>query len=160
MEAFEYFLKPGYIVVHHAPSLVYFVMGSGVVVSMWDPEMKMAGMCHFRYPAIPENTPPTARYGNVAVPKTLKMLLESGARKERLIARIYGGADRNSENMGRKNLEAAMDLLKNLGLAPDLRHTGGSSGWKVVYNVQTDEGVAMKVDRIRNSDWFPYVEER
>lgn len=156
----EYFLKPGYIVVHQVPAVVYFVVGSAVAVTLWDRKLGIGGLCNFQYPSPPTGAKPTARFGAVALPKLLQMLVDAGVVKDKLVAMVFGGASRPENDMGARNLNAAGAWLKKAGIPYTEKSVGGSKGRKIMYNVANNEAVVMESPRIRQSDWYPYVEDR
>lgn len=156
----EYLLKPGHIIVYHVPAVVYLVLGSCVAVSLWDRNLCLGGVCHYQYPAPEKGTSPTARFGRVALPKLLALMVEAGAQLPAMEAQIFGGADRPGNETGARNLEVATNWLRQKGIRVVSADTGGEKGRKVVYQTQTNEAVVYKATSIRSSDWYPYLDER
>lgn len=156
----EYLLKPGYIVLYQEPAVVYIVLGSCVAVSLFDTRLNFGGLCHFQFPEPESDTPPTARFGSLAIPKLYRMMLEAGAQKDSIQAQVFGGADKPGCDVGAKNAELACSWLEKTGIRIVSQDVGGEKGRKIMFNVAINEAVVHKATRIRNSDWFPYREER
>ena len=159
----EYYLKPGYIFVPEQPTTISTVLGSSVAVSLYDRKRKIGGMNHFLFPytMVPEKT--TARYGNVAIQTLIKMMSFAGAPSPGLEAQIFGGSfdPRQCEkDIGHENLTTAKQILMRYKIKIISQDTGGELGRKIVFNTHTSEIVVLRVDRLRESDWFPYEGDR
>ncbi len=155
----EYFLLPGYIFLSWEPYLISTVVGSSVVVALWDSESKRGGMSNFLYPFREKSEGGTAIYGNVAVPYMIKMFLEEGAKEKNLQSQIFGGAAAElfeSETVAHENIEIARKVLKRNGIKVISEDVGGRLGRKIVYNTFQNEALIYKVSTLRSSDWYPY----
>jgi len=160
---FEYLLLPGYIFLNAEPSLISTVLGSNVVVSLWDKNKKRGGMANYLYPRNGADEPPTARYGNVAIRHLAKMLEREGAKRKDLKAQIFGGAateDLECVNIARKNVDMARKTMTELKIDVVSEDTGGRMGRKIVYNTEKNEAIVYKVSNLRAGDWYPYVNDR
>ena len=62
LKLYEYYLKPGYIYLNREPSVISTVVGSCVMVSLWDCGQKYGGAVHYQYPFIGDKREATARY--------------------------------------------------------------------------------------------------
>ncbi|MCG8615681.1 MAG: chemotaxis protein CheD [Desulfobacterales bacterium] len=159
----DYFLKPGYIYLPEKPTVISTVLGSSVSVSLYDKRLKTGGMNHFLFPRVGTRDQTTAVYGNIAVPVLIRMMMENGSRRSHLEAQIFGGAhneDLSSIDVGGDNFRTARQILAKKGIKIVSEDVGGSKGRKVVFNTMTYEIGILKVDRLRESDWFPYEGDR
>ncbi|MCU0578436.1 MAG: chemotaxis protein CheD [Desulfobacterota bacterium] len=156
----EYFLKPGYIYLSREPAVIYCVLGSCVAVCLWDRRQRIGGMNHFQYPQIPDRTQATARYGNVATLALVRLLLAEGTDRGTLEGQIFGGGSRGpgspEAEIGRQNVSTAKEVLARQGIAVTSEDVGGTRGRKLIYNTETNEAVVLKVERLREEDWYPY----
>jgi chemotaxis protein CheD len=155
----EYFLKPGFIILSPEPSLIYTVLGSAVTVSLWDQKNRYGGAAHFIYPKTSRPHEATARYGNVAVLTLIKLLVSHGSDKAFLEAQVFGGGDPNplaADTLGDQNVMMAKTVLLRQDIPITSEDVGGAKGRKLVYKSDTNEAVVLKVDRLRQADWFPY----
>ena len=159
----DYFLKPGFIYLPAKPTAISTVLGSSVAVSLWDRSLKIGGMNHFLYPYADTKEKATAQYGNIAIVTLIRMMKSNGADLSKMQAQIFGGAfnpEESNRNVGRENFKAARDILNGYRIKIISEDIGGELGRKVVFNTATCEIVILKVDRLRNSDWYPYRSER
>ncbi|MCX8065353.1 MAG: chemotaxis protein CheD [Candidatus Hydrogenedentes bacterium] len=160
----EFFLEPGYIYFSKSPLNLYAVLGSCVAVCIWDKNLKIGGMCHFLYPRVPSKEKRTSKYGDVAVLGLIKMMENSGAKRESMLAQIVGGASppfiKNDNNsLGKENAEVARSILNKKGITIASEDTGGSMGRKIVFNTYTGHLMVLKVYKIRKDDWILHSTE-
>jgi chemotaxis protein CheD len=159
----EYFLKPGYIYLPDRPTTISTVLGSSVAVTLYDKRKKTGGMNHFCFPRTQPGEKSTARYGNIAVLTLIKMMEANGSKMSAIEAQIFGGAFNSKyskRDAGRENLNIARRILNSKKIKIVSEDIGGELGRKIVFNTATYEIVTMKVDRLRESDWFPYDGDR
>ncbi len=161
----EYFLNSGYIYVPQAPTLISTVLGSCVSVCLWDRRLEYGGMNHFLYPSTRNPRQATARYGNVATGVLIRLFVEEGSRKEDLEAQIFGGAfaldgSPKVQEVSEQNVAVAKDILRKNGISVVSEDTGGVKGRKLVFNTLANEVAVIRVERLRESDWYPYEGSR
>ncbi len=160
--AANYFLKPGYIFIAQKPTVISAVLGSAVSVCIHDRKRKVGGMTHFRFPVIRKKRRATAKYGNVAIPTLIRMLVDDGSELENLEAQLLGGAYNRSvspADIGRDNITVARRVLARKKVKVASEDTGGEKGRKVVYNTDANEVAVLKVSKLREEDWYPYKSE-
>ncbi len=121
--------------------LVAYGLGSCVAVCLYDPVAQIGGMLHAMLPTAPNGRPvgnPT-KFVDQGVPLLLESLLELGARRIRLIAKLCGGAQMvGSEssktlNIGRLNVQAVEAALEAARLKIHAQSTGGRCGRTVKF---------------------------
>jgi chemotaxis protein CheD len=159
----NYFLGPGYVFLGVEPAVISTVLGSCVSVCIYDRKRKKGGMNRYRYPFVGDKRKSTAVYGNAAVVALIRMMVEDGSQKKNLEAQIIGGAhnpDYCKKDIGRENIRIAKQILTKEGITLTSEDTGGNKGRKVIFNSCTNELAVFKVDRLRQSDWYPYEGER
>ncbi len=155
----DYFLKPGFIYLPGRPTTISTVLGSSVAVSLYDKSLKLGGMNHFRFPYIEGREKTTALYGNIAVLTLIRMMAANGSSISNLEAQIFGGAlnsEYSERDIGQDNLKTAKQILSRKRIKIISEDIGGELGRKIVFNTGTYEIVILKVDRLRESDWYPY----
>ncbi|MFH2091947.1 MAG: chemotaxis protein CheD [Pseudomonadota bacterium] len=158
----HYFLQPGYILVPDQAVSISTVIGSGVSICIFDRKKHMGGMNHFQYPYMATKGKTTALYGNVSTIALLKMMLARDSSIKHLEAQIYGGAyypEKSNQDIGRDNIEMAIKILSKNKIAITSQDVGGERGRKVVFNTGSNDIAVLKVDRLRDMDWYPYQEE-
>ena len=164
----HYFLKPGFIIVPKQAVTISAVTGSGVSVCIFDKKKWIGGMNHFQLPFMATEGKTTAIYGNVATVTLIKMMLPRTLTSDanshnrvnkHLEAQIFGGAynkKRSDQDIGKQNIEIARKILSKYKIAIISEDTGGEKGRKIVFNISTNEAAVLKVDNLRNVDWYPY----
>jgi chemotaxis protein CheD len=159
----SYFLKPGYILVPETPTIISTVLGSCVAVCLYDRNRKTGGMNHFPLPSTRKPEEATARFGNVATLTLVGMMLENGSRVQDLEAQIFGGAfhaGAGPTSIGKENVKVARMVLARKRIPIVSEDVGGEKGRKIVYDTGSNEVVVIRVDKIRQGDWYPYSAQR
>lgn len=102
------------------------LLGSCVAACIRDPIAGVGGMNHFLLPGgtLGGNDRAVQRHGVHAMELLVNDLLKHGARRDRLEAKLFGGARMidGLTDVGRQNAEFAVKFLENEGI----RHVGGS----------------------------------
>lgn len=139
------YLHPGRFYVSSEPAAVTTILGSCVAVCLWDPVLRVGGINHYLLPYWAGGAAASFRYGNVAVQCLFENLLTVGCVKERLVAKLFGGAcvirafKEGESHLGMKNVEVARRLLGEAGIQVVGEDVGGRHGRKLIF--QTDDGV-------------------
>lgn len=122
-------------------------LGSCVGVILYHPLKKMAGLAHIMLPdssLARSETVHKAKYADTAIESLIQMLSIAGADKNRLKAKIAGGAEMfkfttKSEVMriGPRNVEAVKNELKRFSIPLIAEDVGGSSGRTIEFIPET-----------------------
>ncbi|MBP2232018.1 chemotaxis protein CheD [Azospirillum agricola] len=113
--------------------IVTTTLGSCVAACLYDPVAGIGGMNHFLLPDAGLDTLSLAsRYGSAAMEQLINRLLSATARRERLRAKIFGGANVNlmtlpGSNIGERNVEFVMEYLATEGIPTLSWDVGGST---------------------------------
>jgi len=115
-------------------------LGSCIGIALLDPQARVAGLAHVLLPDPPpgrDGSP--GRYASTAVPALLSELLAAGAARERVVAKMAGGASmfRGLSTgavgaVGERNADAVRRALDHLGIPLVGEDVGGSWG-RTVY---------------------------
>ena len=87
------------------------------------------------------------------------MVLARGSGKKHLEAQIFGGAyspRKTNKDIGNENIEIARKARLKNEISIISEDVGGEKGRKIVFNTSTNEVAVLKVDSLRNMDWYPY----
>lgn len=123
-------------------------LGSCIGLTLYDPVAKVGGMVHYMLPDSTQvrNNGNIAKFADTGIDELLKRVLAAGASKQRLVAKIAGGArmfevSGLSEvgNIGARNAEAAKTILKQKGIRLVAEDTGLNYGRTVELNCETGE---------------------
>lgn len=112
------------------------ILGSCVAACLRDPTAGVGGMNHFLLPGTGGTGGGDAtRYGVHLMELLINGLLKQGARRDRLEAKIFGGAKTiaSFSNVGEQNAIFAMQFLKDEGIRVVGSSTGGDQGRKVEF---------------------------
>jgi chemotaxis protein CheD len=143
---------PGEYYVTGADELIATTLGSCVAACMRDPEASVGGMNHFLLPqergASESDVGLATRYGSYAMESLINDLLKSGARRERLEIKVFGGGHMLScqADVGARNIRFIRDFLQVENLQAVASDLGDSFPRKLAYSPRT--GVA-RVKRLR-----------
>ncbi len=129
-------------------SIITLGLGSCVGAVLYDPTTKICGMVHVMLPDSSTigvgNNP--AKFADTGIDELLKEVIKKGAKRERLVAKIAGGAQMFSVNknspmlrVGERNVEAVKKKLKELGIRIIAEDTGDSYGRTVIFYPETGE---------------------
>ncbi len=112
-------------------------LGSCVGIVLYDPVRRIAGMVHIMLPDSTKilNNENKAKFADTGIDLLIKRMLEIGADRRLLIAKIAGGAQmfafsNNSDMMriGERNVEATKIKLAELGISIRAEDTGANYG--------------------------------
>lgn len=136
-------IQPGeYYVVDHTSEGIATVLGSCVAVCMMDLERKIGGMNHFMLPGDFRNdevfASKSGRYGMFAMEKLINEMMKVGARRDKLQAKIFGGAHvlnfrKSDGNIPEANLNFVRTFLEYEEIEVLASDIGGNVGRKVIF---------------------------
>ncbi|OJU01904.1 chemotaxis protein CheD [Metarhizobium album] len=114
------------------------ILGSCVAACLRDPVAGVGGMNHFLLPGSASAMSAggdATRYGVHLMELLINGLLKKGARRDRLEAKIFGGAKTIAtfSNVGDQNAAFAMQFLRDEGISVVGSSTGGEYGRKLEY---------------------------
>jgi len=118
-------------------------LGSCVAVIIYDPLLKMGGIVHALLPKAPDNCESPEKYADSGTRKLVKELLAKGATKERLVAKMVGGAQMFSNlnlsisDIGKHNIEEVKKTLRELGIRLAAESIEGNRGRSAYLDAQT-----------------------
>jgi len=130
---------PGQFIITSVPTLISTVLGSCVSVCLWDKESKFGGMNHYLLPGTTEDLGGEMNRGYTSVQTLIRSLLNRQVKLENLEAKVFGGCNslyinHDSFKVGKRNVEMAMEVLKNYRIPITAQHVGGGHGRKIVFN--------------------------
>ena len=142
----RHYLIPGKIFTAAQPFAISTIVGSSLALCLWDSEHGVGGANHFMLPEGPEEDETATRYANVANPALLRRMLELGADRKTLEAKIFGGSQppvtfgKTGESLGDRNVKVVSSFLHMNGIRITQSEVGGTHGRKLVFH--TDDGRA------------------
>lgn len=128
--------------------LITLGLGSCVGIALYDPVVKVAGLAHAMLPDSKEikNNSNAAKFVDLATIKLTKNMIALGARQQRIVAKLAGGAQmfafgsiKQSMRIGDRNVEASEYILKRLGIRLIKKDVGKNFGRTIELNADTGE---------------------
>lgn len=128
-------------------------VGSCVAICLYDPVAKIAGMAHVMLPqnnTRDEIPKPEGKFVDVAIKVLLEKLTASGAKQNRLKAKMAGGAsvfqtesNKNVFNIGMRNVDAIRTILGEKKIPIISEDVGAKGGRWVIFDA-TSETMTIK----------------
>lgn len=122
-------------------------LGSGIVVCLYDEGNRAGGMVYTLFPDSGADMKLLAeeglKYVDTALERLADEVVQSGAEREKLWAKVVGGAQifrfangREQENIGRQNVAAARTWLKEHQIPIKAEDTGNNFGRTVRFQIE------------------------
>ncbi|RLF16196.1 MAG: hypothetical protein DRJ66_03390, partial [Thermoprotei archaeon] len=133
-----------YAVARSPSSLATWALGSCVGIILYDPIRKLGSLSHCM---LPEPRSPNnmndCKYVSVAVTDMISALMKYGSSPFSLRAAVIGGANifgfNKTFDVGKRNVQKAIETLRAKGIQIDVMDTGGNRGRNVVFLISTGE---------------------
>ena len=138
------YLYPATLVAEKTQQIIHTILGSCVSVCLFDPVQKIGGINHYMLPYWNGDGLASPKFGNIAIIRLTEKMINLGSKKERLIAKVFGGGavidtSHPTFNIGEKNILIAFDILEELRIPIVSQSTGGKFGRKIIFNTSTGE---------------------
>lgn len=124
----------GCVVTDDETLVIATTLGSCIAACIYDEQAGIGGMNHFLLPdAKHDKVSDSARYGSAAMEQLINRLLKETRRRDRLRAKVFGGANVNTGNalrgstIGQRNVEFVMDYLAAEGIPTVSWDVGGNA---------------------------------
>lgn len=124
-------------------------LGSCVGIALRDPVLQIGGLVHIMLPdstAMRTNNSVLEKFADTGIDELVKQLVAMGANRNRLVAKIAGGAtmfqvqSRNDMmKIGERNVEATIKKLDSLNIKILAQDTGANYGRTVTFFPETGE---------------------
>lgn len=138
------YVHPGQTAASAQGATITTILGSCVAVCLFDPVARVGGLNHFLLPRAPLGAP-SARFGDIAVPRLIESVCALGALPSRLEAKIIGGAcvldayRGGPSHIGRSNVRAALEALIETRIVVVTMEVGGDRARRVVFRPGTGD---------------------
>jgi chemotaxis protein CheD len=143
--------------VGHAPMrIMTMALGSCLGIVLHDPETRIGALAHAMHPRRErvKNNMNRSKFVDTVIPLLLERMLQWGARREKIVAKIFGGARmfdgftgcRGVLQIGDENIVAAREVLRELGIPLVAECVGGRTGRTIVLNVADGSVLVRCVD--------------
>jgi len=141
-EPLKHFLLPGALKVSRKPMEITTLLGSCVSICIWDTKLKIGGINHYMMPFWNGAGLASPKFGNIAIDKLIRNLVNLGSNPSDMVAKVFGGAAvlNSSEcifNIGERNINIQNDLLRSANINVIAKSLGGDRGRKLIFNTET-----------------------
>ena len=144
-----------------APGIITTIgLGSCVGVTLYDPINKVGGMLHLmlsdstRFAFSSRSSMNRAKYADTGIADMLEQMIEAGAKKENIVAKMAGGAQmfqisdvNDLLNIGDRNVEATRNILEELKIPLLGEDVGETYGRTVEIDLDNGELKIITVNR-------------
>lgn len=119
-------------------------LGSCIALVIYQPKRRLAGMAHVLLPDSTQSAQVDApgKFADTAVPHLLSRLVEKGADRSTLVAKMAGGAQMFQAgpglSVGERNIEAVKQALVMHRIPLAASDVGGKQGRSIRYEVDTE----------------------
>ena len=127
-------------------TIISYGLGSCIGISIYDPQTKIGGLLHIMLPDSTQSRPSEnpAKFADTGIPLMLADILQLGASRSRLVAKLAGGAQMfafanatDIMRVGARNAAAAKKILLDLRIPVLAEDTGGTYGRTVQIDLAT-----------------------
>lgn len=148
-ERMQHVVQGSFAVISDPDIVLTTILGSCVAACMRDPVARVGGMNHFLLPGDGEARGDSVKYGVNSMELLINALLQKGAIRSRLEAKLFGGARvvQNLSDVGRQNAEFAERFLKSEGITCVGQSLGGDRARRIRFWPITGRASQMLLDR-------------
>jgi chemotaxis protein CheD len=147
------YLKPGEMHIAESPTVVSTVLGSCISVTMFCRALAVGAICHGLLPeckGLKDCTRACAegfKYVNCSLQRMIERFRLLNINLSEIEVKVFGGADVLLEepnkgtalNVGRQNIESALQGIERAGLSLATYDVGGAFGRKILFYTHTGE---------------------
>lgn len=145
----EIFLQPGELWFGDQGTRIRTLLGSCVAVTLWHPERRIGGMCHFMLPSRirPQGAHLDGRYADEALELLVQDIHKAHARTDEFEAKLFGGGRMfrhqghcdgkrcQSMQVHDRNVAMGHTLVARHGFRMKAEHLGGHGHRQVVFDI-------------------------
>lgn len=136
--------------------LTTMALGSCLGIVLYDASTKIGALAHAMHPrqARVKNNMNRAKFVDTVIPAIVGRMIRWGARREKIVAKIFGGARMFDSfsgcpgvlQIGDENIIAAREACEKLGIPIAAECVGGSSGRTIVLDVSDGSVMVRRTD--------------
>lgn len=153
----EIFLQPGEFYFGDESTRIRTLLGSCISITLWHPERRVGGMCHYMLPSRGGNRPvtPDGRYADEVISLFLRETALAKTRPSEYEVKLFGGGDmfphyrmkRNMsksasvpargsvENISLRNIEVGRSLMEKHGFRIKAENVGGNGRRHIIFDI-------------------------
>lgn len=142
----DIFLQPGDFFFGDADTRIRTILGSCVAITLWHPQLRIGGMCHFLLPSRNQGRHRhdnlDGRYCDEAMSLFARAIAHHRTSPSAYEAKVFGGGNMfpghprsEANNIGLRNAESALRHLDLMGARISKRHLCGVGHRQVIFEV-------------------------
>lgn len=122
--------------------LITIGLGSCIGIALYDSVSKIGGLVHIMLPKNTKKGLKPAKYADTAIPFLIEKMVEAGALRGKISAKIAGGAHMFSSStdlniqIGKRNIEAVYQILKDENIPIIGADTGKNYGRTMEFHIK------------------------
>jgi len=135
-------------IAHGPDRLATLGLGSCVGLVLHDATARIGGMVHVMLPNAPQNAAGInkSKFADTAIDELIRLMIQSGAMRARLVAKLAGGAHMFSTtcnadfmNVGERNVQMCKKILRERSIRILAEDTGLTSGRSIEFCCETGQ---------------------
>ena len=137
-------------------NILVTTVGSCVAIGLVDPVAGVGGLAHIMLPESNGKSDNVGKYADTAIPAMLKEMEKKKAKRERIVAKIAGGARMFSFNsskidyVGDRNIEAVRKILKKYGIKIVGEDIGRNHGRTIEFYTSDGKMIVKRANEVIN----------
>lgn len=147
-ERFVHVIQGEYRVVDEPGVVLTTILGSCVATCLWDPFAAVGGLNHFLLPGDDGDAGEEMKYGVNAMELLINGMLQKGAARGRIQAKLFGGANvvQGLSDVGARNAEFGRRFLQLEGIPLIAESLGGNRARRIRFWPTTGRAGQMLLD--------------
>ncbi len=129
-----------------SPNVLRTILGSCVGICIWDSGSNLGGLAHIMLPSTNKPAVNIKKYSETAIPFLVEEMVQAGARRSNMTAKICGGASmlENFKNsvmgdIGKNNIASVKKVLGELSIPILAEDTGNNYGRIIDFFVENGD---------------------
>lgn len=145
----EVFLHPGELWFGGERMRVRTILGSCVAITLWHPQRRIGGMCHYMLPGCVESSkvPRDGRYAEEAISLLREQIERNNTQPHEYEAKLFGGGNMFPPSHLRsdilpvsdRNIAVARELMTRHGFRIKAEHMGGHGHRSIIFEVNNGD---------------------
>ncbi|WP_230427608.1 chemotaxis protein CheD [Undibacterium luofuense] len=152
----DIFLQPGEFYFGDAETRIRTLLGSCVAITMWHPQKRIGGMCHYMLPYRKKNAEHDldGKYAEDALKMFLREIRASRTHPWEYEIKMFGGGNQFPEHSAKvfaipdRNIESGRQLLEKYEFQLKSEHLGGVGHRNVMFDVWSGDVWVRHVEKV------------
>ena len=148
VHAMDIFLQPGEFYFGDRSTRIRTILGSCVSITMWHPQRRIGGMCHYMLPSRSNKTVKNldGRYADEALQLFMREIRAAGTFPDEYQVKLFGGGNMFQQqamkridclDVSCRNRQSAYQLIQHHGFSLAAEHLGGSGHRQIMFDIGT-----------------------